>query len=317
MKRLQFNLRLVAAMILSLVVINVAAVRASAQEVVASYADLNGTIIKYRVSDGAQVSRIQQVYRLYGVTYLPTRIAVEDNASDYVVFGNRYLARLNSSDGAILWLVDAGAKVAYTTYIVADIAVAGGAVFVSNNDPGGRISKYRASDGVLIWSVQRAVQVGSLGQLPLKLAAVGGDYFYAALGYQFLAKLSQRDGSIISQSAIPLTYFFDPFGVADLTAGGGFAYLANVDPRGTVRKFNSAGSLVWQISSLYRVGLIWHMPTKLAVVGSDPIMALYGDRYLARLRATDGQVVWIRDISLPYGGYSYLSPTDIAAIGTP
>jgi len=153
----------------------------SAQEVVASYADLNGSIIKYRVSDGAQVSRVQQVYRLYGTTYLPTRIAVEDSFSYYVVFGNRYLARLNASNGAILWLVDAGAQLAYSNYVVSDIAVAGGAVFVSNGDPGGRISKYRANDGVLIWSVKRAVQVGVLGSLPLRLAAPAATIFTRCL----------------------------------------------------------------------------------------------------------------------------------------
>ena len=216
MKILQSVLRLVMVVFTCLIGISVAGPRSFAQEVVACYADNAGSIISYRISDGSEVSRIHQVYRVYGTTYLPTKIAVEDG-SDYVVFGNRFLARLQASDGTILWVVDAGTTIGYTTYIVADIAVAGGSVFVSNQDLGGRVARYRASDGTLIWSVQRAAQVGSLRYLPLKLAATGTDSFFALLGSQFLCKISQRDGAVVWQVPIPLIYYFDPWGVTDLT----------------------------------------------------------------------------------------------------
>jgi outer membrane protein assembly factor BamB len=316
MKKLRLRLRLVALTIVSLVVICFAGQQTSAQEVVASYADGVGTIIRYRISDGSEVSRIHQVYRVYATTYLPTKIAVEDSSFYYVVFGNRYLARLRASDGAILWVVDAGTTIGYTLYPVADLAVAGGNVFVTNNDFGGRIARYRATDGALIWSIQRKVQIGYLGYTPMKLAAAGNDSLFAMLGSRFLCKLSQRDGTVISQVDIPLTYSLVSWGVADLTVGGGFEFVSNQDPSGLFRKFNESGASVLQLSRIYRIGFLWYIPTKLAAVGSDPVMALLGDRYLARIRTSDGQVLWTKDISLPLG-YMYISPQDIAAIGSP
>lgn len=315
MQRFQLSLRLVAA-VFPLMFTGIGGHQASAQEVVASYADNAGTIIRYRVSDGAQVSKVAQVYRVNGTTFLPTKIAVEDSSFYYVVFGNRFLARLRASDGAFSWIVDAGFTVGYTTYIVADIAVAGGSVFVSNQDPGGRISRYRASDGALLWSVQRAVQVGVLLHLPLKLAAVGGDSFFALLGSQFLCKLSQSNGAVIWQMSVPVTTYPITWGVADLTVGGGFEFMSNLDPQGTVRKFNGQGSLVWQFSRLYRVGLFWYMPTKLAAAGSDPVMVLFGNNYLARMRTSDAEILWTKDIGLTVGSTTFF-PSDIAAVATP
>lgn len=316
MQRFQLSLRLVVVVIASMFVAGIGNNRVSAQEVVASYADNAGSIIRYRISDGEQVSRIAQVYRVNGTTFLPTKIAVEDSAFYYVVFGNRYLARLRASDGSFSWVVDAGLTVGYTTYIVADIAAAGGSIFVSNQDPGGRISRFRATDGALLWSVPRAVQVGVLLHLPLKLAAAGGESFFAVLGSQFLCKLSQSNGAVIWQMSVPLTAYPITWGVADLTVGGGFEFISNLDPQGTTRKFNGQGSPVGQFSLLYRIGLIWYVPTKLAAVGSDPVMALFGNRYLARMRTSDAQILWTRDIGLTVGNTTFF-PSDIAAVATP
>src|SRR5437762_99866 len=104
-----------------------------AQEVVTSYADAVGSIIRRKVADG---------------TFY------------YVVFGNRYLAQLRPADGSLVWVVDASIMIAYVRYPVLDLAVAGGSVFVCTNDPAGRIMKYRTSDGVLLWTIQAGVQSG-------------------------------------------------------------------------------------------------------------------------------------------------------------
>ena len=180
--------------------------QASAQEVVASYADGAGNTpigsIIYRVADGSLVSRVQQVYRVGITLNLPAKIAVVDSSFCYVVFGNRYLARLRANDGTIVWVVDAGVTAGITTYWVTDIAVVGDNVFLSNQDPGGRIAKYRATDGALVWSVQRAVQVGVLRHLPLKLAAAGSDSFFALVGSKFLSKMRQSDGAVLWQKDI-------------------------------------------------------------------------------------------------------------------
>ena len=315
MKKLQLLLRLVAVLSFFLVVIFFASPQTRAQEVVAVYPDGAGSIVKYRVSDGSEISRIQQLYRLGNTIYKPSKIAV-DSSAYYVVFGDRFLARLRASDGAILWVVDAGLSIGITTYFVADIAVAGGNVFLCNYDPGRRIAKFRVSDGALVWSIQYGIQEGWVRQLPVKLAAVGSDSFFALVGYKFLTKIRQSDGAVLFQVNIAVTSFLTTWNFGDLTVGGGFEYTSNLDPLGTVRKFDDSGALVWQRSQLYRVGFFWYLPTKLAAVGSDPVMVLFGDRYLARMRAIDGQILWTKDIGLPTG-YTPTVPTDIAAIGAP
>ena len=288
-----------------------------AQEVVAAYADPVGSIIRYRVTDGSQVARIQQVYRVGATTYLPTMIGVADASSYVVVFGERYLARVRATDGAIIWVVDAGFAIGITTYFVADIAVAGGHVLLCNTDPGGRIAKYRVADGALIWSVQSGVQEGALRYLPLRLAASGTDSFFVMLGSKYLSKMRQSDGAILARVSIPLIYLAIMWGVGDLTVGpSGFVYVSNVDPNGTVRKFIDGGALVWSVTQTYQVGLIRYLPTKLAAVGADSVMVLFGDRYLARMNATNGQILWTRDAGVAVGVTTY-SAKDFAVISSP
>lgn len=290
---------------------------ASAQEVVASYADGIGSIVRYRVSDGTEVSRVQQVYRVGATTYRVNLLAVEDNASYYVVFGNRYLARLRASDGGIIWVIDAGVPVAYVTYPVADIAVAGGSVFLCNADPRGRVAKYRAADGALVWQVERAVQVGVLVHAPLKLAAAGSESLFALVGGQFLTKMSQSNGTVLFQVNIPLNSFLVTWGVRDLTVSGGFAFVTNFDPIGSLRKFAAVnGVFVWVAYPSLAVLAMRHLPTRMAAVGSNEVMTMLGERYLARVNAIDGKVAWSKDIALVTGTTSYF-PTDIAAVAAP
>ena len=291
--------------------------RASAQEVVASYADSVGSIVRYRVSDGSEVSRVQQVYRVGATVYRVNTIAVEDSTSYYVVFGNRYLARLRASDGAFVWVVDAGATNGFTTYPVADIAVAGGHVFLCNADPGGRVAKYRAADGALVWQVARAVQAGVLIHTPLKLAAAGNESLFALVGSQFLTRMSQSNGAVVFQVNIPLTSFLVTWGVRDLTVGGGLAHVTNFDPAGSLRRFSvNNGAYAGVAFPSYSVNSTKYLPTKLAASGSNVVMTMLGERYLARLNAIDGGVVWTRDIGLVSGNTTHF-PTDIAAIATP
>lgn len=288
----------------------------AAQEVVASYADSVGTIVRYRVSDGSEVARTQQVYRVGATTYRINAIAVEDSVSYYVVFGNRYLARLRASDGAILWVIDAGTTIGSTTYAVADIAVAGGHVFLCNADPRGRVAKYRAADGALIWQVERAVQSGVLVHTPLRLAAVGNESIFALVGSQFLTRMNQSNGAVVFQVSIPLTSFLVTWGVRDLTVGSGFAYVTNFDPAGSLRKFAAVnGAFVGVTYPSHSVGSTRYLPTKLAASGSNAVMTMLGERYLARL-STDGTVIWTKDIGVVSGNITHF-PTDIAAVAIP
>lgn len=280
--------------------------RTSAQEVVTAYADPAGSIIRYRVADGSEIFRIQSVYKVGSTAYLPTKIGVADATSYIVVFGERFLARVRATDGAILWIRDAGLTVGITTYFVADIAVAGGYILLCNTDPAGRITRYRVSDGVLIWSIQSAVQEGALRHLPLRLAAGGTDSFYVTLGSTYLSKIRQSDGVVLTRVSIPLTYLAITWGVGDLTTSTtGLAYVSNLDPNGTVRKFTDGGALVWSVTQTYRVGLLRHLPTKLAAVGADSVMVLFGDRYLARMNATNGQILWTIDAGVTVGATTY------------
>jgi outer membrane protein assembly factor BamB len=287
-----------------------------AQEVVAAYADPAGSIVRYRVADGSKVSSTQRVYRVGATTYLPTQIGVADATSYIVVFGERFLARVRATDGAIFWVVDAGYAVGITTYLVADIAVAGGHIFLCNTGPAGRISKYRVLDGARIWSVQSAIQEGMILHVPLRLAASGTDSFYVLLGSKYLSKLRQSDGAVLTRVSIPLTYLAITWGVGDLTASPTGFYVSNLDPNGTIRKFTDGGALVWSVTQTYRVGLLRHLPTKLAAVGVDPVMVLFGDRYLARINATNGQILWTIDAGVTVGATTYLAK-DLAVISSP
>jgi outer membrane protein assembly factor BamB len=292
-------------------------IRTTAQEVVVAYADPVGSIIRYRVADGSEISRIQRVYRVGATTYLPTMIGVADASSYIVVFGERFLARVRVTDGALVWVVDAGVALGLTTYFVADIAVASGQIFLCNTDPGGRIAKYRAADGALIWSTQRAIQEGTLRHLPLRLAASGADSVLVVLGSKYLSKVRQSDGTALTQMSIPLTYLAITWGIGDLASGStGITHVSNLDPTGTIRKFTDGGALIWSVSQTYRVGLIRYLPTKLAAVGADPVMVLFGDRYLARMNATNGQILWTRDVGVTIGATTY-SAKDLAGISSP
>lgn len=318
MRSLNLIKRFSKAAVILLTALTFAGATATAQDLVASYADPVGTIIRYRAADGAEVSRIRQVYRTGAITNLPTRIGVVDNDYYYVVFGERYLARLRAIDGTIVWIVDAGKRVAYTTYFVRDITVAGGAIFVATGDPSGHITKYQTSNGAVNWSLPQAVHEGVLLHNPLKLAAVGTDSFYALLGSKYLAKFSQSNGALIWKTNISVTIWPTTWGVGDLTVSGAVGYTSNVDPSGTVRKFNllTGGSLIWSVSRTYPVGLIRYLPTKLAAVGTDSLMVLFGDRYLGRLSPVSGTLLWTKDIGVPVYNTKY-SATDIAAVPTP
>ena len=92
--------------------------------------------------------------------------------------------------------------------------------------------------------------------------------------------------------------------------------MSNLDPNGTVRKYSDSGTMVWSVSRTYQVGTIKYLPTKLAAVGPDTVMASFGDRYMARMKASDGQILWTKDIGLRSGLITY-SATDIAAIASP
>src|ERR1051326_7840664 len=126
------------------------------QDVVTSYTDAAGSIVGRNIADGSIVSRAQRVYQSGGVTFLPTRIAY-DSSFYYAIFGERYLAKLRLSDAAIVWVVDASVFLSPVRYLVHDLAVGGGTVFVCTKDPAGRITKYRGSDGAVLWTIQAGV----------------------------------------------------------------------------------------------------------------------------------------------------------------
>jgi len=289
---------------------------AVAQEVVASYADPAGTVIRFRASDGSEIARIQQVYKVGYSPFYPTRIALESPDFYYEIFGNRYLARVRASDGAIVWVVDASIMIAYVRYPVLDLAVAGGNVFVCTNDPAGRIMKYRASDGALLWTITAGVQSGYVLYTPIRVAAVGTDV-YVALGGMFLTRLSASNGAVIWRKSIPLTYSLTTWGVADITVSGGFIYVANVDPNGTLRKFNASdGTLIWTKNPTYLLNGVKYLPTLLAANGRDSVMTLFGFRYLSLRSAADASGAFTKDVGLRSGAIIY-APTDLAAIPSP
>jgi hypothetical protein len=121
----------------------------------------------------------------------------------------------------------------------------------------------------------------------------------------------------IFQASIPLTSFLTTWGVRDLTVGGAFAHVTNFDPAGSLRKFSTVdGRFISVTYPSYSVFATRYLPTKLAAVGSQSVMTLFGERYLSQLNALSGQVVWIKDVGLTKGYTTYL-PTDIAAIGAP
>ena len=303
-----------------------ATITASAQEVVVAYNDDAGTIVRYRVLDGGEIARIHQVYRVGTNVFRPTAIAVDASAY-YVLFGSRYLARLRPSDAAIQWVIDAANQVPSapgTVWNVADIAAAGGSVFVVNYDPGRRIAKYRASDGLFQGAGNFGIQVGLFKQLPFKLAATDNGSFFSLMGFYFLNKMSQTDfvsltingdGHSIWVRNIPATTLYTTWEFADLTAGGGFEYVSYRDPLCTLRKYDDSGMLVWEQTRLSR--LLLGSLNKMAASGFDSIMIVFGDRTLARMRTLDGQIVWYKDVSLASPGYLRWVPSDLAAIGAP
>jgi PQQ-like domain len=312
-------LRVAVANTILLSIVCVSSVAVYAQDVIASYTSniQTGSIVRYRVADGALLASISRVYQLNGVTYLPTRVAAADTSSYFVVFGNRFLARLSATDGVLFWIIDTSVLVGSVRYPVNDVAVSGSSVFISTADPAGRIARYRATDGGLVWMVQRGIQAGYVINTPLRLAGVGTDWIYALLGSTFLSKIAQSDGRVAWQIDISLKSGFTTYGVGDIAVGGGYAYVSNIDPNGTVRKINlTTGATVWSLSRLYRVGIINYQATKMAVVGTNPVMLLFGDRYLFRLNALDGQMTFARDIGLSRGSTTDLA-SDIAAVGSP
>jgi outer membrane protein assembly factor BamB len=287
-----------------------------AQEVVTSYADSVGSIVRRNIATGSIVSSTQRIYRVGYSNFYPTRIAY-DGTFYYVVFGNRYLAQLRPADGSIVWIIDASVMVAYVRYPVLDLAVAGGSIFVCTNDPAGRIMKYRAGDGALLWTIQAGVQSGYVIYTPIRLGAAGTDSFYVALGGMFLARLRQSDGGVVWRKSIPLTYALTTWGVADLTASGGGLYVANVDPNGTLRKFSTTdGALLWTKNPFYQLLSTKYLTRIIAGAGTDTVMVLFGYRYLGRLRASDATSVWTIDVGLTTGAITE-APTDMAAVPSP
>lgn len=170
------------------------------------------------------------------------------------------------------------------------------------SNPSGVIFKHQLSNGKLVSQISN--KDDSIN--PIKIAA-SGDYLYIVHGVRNLAKLKASDGTLMWSVDAGIPSVTTNYQIDDIAADSDFIYVTYTAPDGYIAKYKASdGTLVWRITSTYFVYSSTRIPRYITTDGTYLFIA-YGARYLGKLQASDGRVLWIVDagVILPNSNMSW------------